>query len=216
MNAPEYDKKTVRPPFPAPGAEEAGGEARERPTADQAPDEAGLREMGYAMVDLVVEYLKGLEGRRVYGPLSPAGLDEMFSEPLPEEGVPFPELLSDLRTRVFPNTMAIGSRRYFGMMNPAPLPVAIFTEAIVAAMNQNAASWRHAPSGTAVEKRVIRWLCDLFGLPDSSFGTFVAGGSLANITGLKLAINRSLGRDLTRPDDETPPGEDAEVLVSGG
>ncbi len=213
MNAPEYEKKSSRPPFLPPGADETGGESRERPASDQLQDETGLREMGYAMVDLVVEYLKGLEGRRVYGPLSPAGLDEMFSEPLPEEGVPFPELLSDLRTRVFPNTMAIGSRRYFGMMNPAPLPVAIFTEAIVAAMNQNAASWRHAPSGTAVEKRVIRWLCDLFGLPDSSFGTFVAGGSLANITGLKLAINRALDRDLSRPDEQTPPGPELAKLT---
>ena len=67
-------------------------------------------------------------------------------------------------------------------------------------MNQNVASWRHAPAATAIEKRVIRWLCDLFGLPETSFGTFVSGGSLANITGLKLAINRALGRDLPRRD----------------
>jgi 3-deoxy-D-manno-octulosonate 8-phosphate phosphatase KdsC-like HAD superfamily phosphatase len=32
----------------------------------------------------------------------------MFSEPLPEEGVPFADLVQDCRTRVFPNTMAIG------------------------------------------------------------------------------------------------------------
>ncbi len=36
--------------------------------------------------------------------------------------------------------MAIGSRRYFGMMNPAPLPMAVFSEALCSAMNQNVAS----------------------------------------------------------------------------
>jgi aromatic-L-amino-acid decarboxylase len=145
--------------------------------------------------------------------MSPAGLDEMFAEPLPEEGLPFTDLVQDCRTRVFPNTMAIGSRRYFGMMNPAPLPIAVFAESLAAAMNQNAASWRHAPSGTAIEKRVIRWLCDLFGLPENSFGTFVAGGSLANITGLKLAINNALGRNLSQVDNLEPPGPEMARLT---
>ena len=172
-----------------------------------------MREMGYAMVDLIVEYLNGLEGRRVYGPLSPAGMDDMFEETLPEEGTPFLDLIQDCRTRVFPNTMAIGSRRYFGMMNPAPLPVAVFSEALCSAMNQNTASWRHAPSGTAIEKRVIRWLCDMFGLPEGSFGTMTDGGSLANITGLKLAINRALGRDLSQVDNLEGPGAEMDQLT---
>ena len=208
MSKSRPDKDSGRAPrtFAAAPPDEPAVAPVERPAPDLALDEVSMRDMGYAMVDLVVEYLKGLEGRRVYGPLSPAGLDEMFTEALPEEGLPFAELVQDCRTRVFPNTMAIGSRRYFGMMNPAPLPVAIFAESLAAAMNQNAASWRHAPSGTAIEKRVIRWLCDLFGLPENSFGTFTAGGSLANITGLKLAINRALGRDLSQVEHLDPPG----------
>lgn len=198
-------------PFAAPKPEDPAVDKRER--AGEVTDDVGLREMGYAMVDLAVEYLQGLEGRRVYGPLTPAGLDDTFAEPLPEEGTPFAELVQDCRNRVFPNTMAIGSRRYFGMMNPAPLPLAVFSEALCAAMNQNTASWRHAPSGTAIEKRVIRWLCDLFGLPDRSFGTMTDGGSLANITGLKLAINRVLGRDLSRPGDSSAPGPELARLT---
>ncbi len=204
-----------RPPrsFAAGMPEDLAGDKRERPTGEGPVDDVGLREMGYAMVDLVVEYLQGLEGRRVYGPLTPAGLDDTFAEPLPEEGTPFADLVQDCRNRVFPNTMAIGSRRYFGMMNPAPLPLAIFSEALCAAMNQNTASWRHAPSGTAIEKRVIRWLCDLFGLPDRSFGTMTDGGSLANITGLKLAINRVLGRDLSRVREQSAPGAELARLT---
>lgn len=198
---------------PLTGAVPPGTDEIAEPQGDFSLNEGQLREMGYQMVDLAVEYLKGLEGRRVYGPVSPVGLDEMFREPLPEEGVPFADLVQDCRTRVFPNTMGIGGRRYFGMMNPAPLPVAVFSEMLSAAMNQNAASWRHAPSGTAIEKTVIRWLCDLFGLPKNSFGTLVAGGSLANITGLKLAINSKLGRHLAQVDHDENPGADMARLT---
>jgi aromatic-L-amino-acid/L-tryptophan decarboxylase len=200
--------------FSAPSADDPLGEGRDDgPGLDYSVEENSVREMGYAFVDLIAEYLQGLEGRRVYGPMSPAGMDDIFDEDLPEEGTPFNDLVQDCRTRVFPNTMAIGSRRYFGMMNPAPLPVAIFAEALAAAMNQNAASWRHAPAGTAIEKRVVRWMCSLFGLPENSFGTLTPGGSLANITGLKLAINRSLGRDLSQVDAQEPPGPEMAKLT---
>ncbi len=172
-----------------------------------------LRRTGYAFVDLVIDYFKGLEGRRVYGPVSPMGLDDLFAEDLPEDGGGFNELVQEVRAKVFPNTMAIGSRRYFGMMNPAPLPIAILADTLAAAMNQNAASWRHAPAGTAIEKRVIRWFCDLFGLPETSFGTLIDGGSLANITGLKLAINRALGRHLSQLDNDEPPGPEMAKLT---
>ncbi|NTV04297.1 hypothetical protein HGA89_05215, partial [bacterium] len=164
-----------------------------------------FRRVGYAFVDLMAEYLQGLEGRRVYGPVSPAGLDDLFAEDLPEDGASSAELLTECRAKIFPNSMAIGSRRYFGMMNPAPLPMAVFADALASAMNQNAASWRNAPAATAVEKRVIRWLCALFGLGDAAFGTLVPGGSFANITGLKLAMNRSLGRNLETWDPEDAP-----------
>ena len=167
-------------------------------------DEDGFRQVGYAFVDLIAEYLQGLEGRRVYGPVSPHGLDDLFDEDLPEEGSGCEALLQEVRSRVFPNAMAIGSRRYFGMMNPAPLPVAVFAEALAAAMNQNAASWRHAPAATAIEKRVIRWFCELYDLGEQSFGSLVPGGSYANLTGLKLAVNRALGRDIGREDPDPP------------
>jgi aromatic-L-amino-acid decarboxylase len=172
-----------------------------------------LREAGYAFVDLALDYFKGLEGRRVYGPVSPMGLDDLFAEPLPERGGSLADLVQECRSKVFPNTMAIGSRRYFGMMNPAPLPIGVLAELLVSAMNQNVASWRHAPAGTAIEKRVIRWLCDRFGLPETGFGTLIDGGSLANITGLKLAINRALGRHLSQLDNNEPPGPEMARLT---
>ena len=72
MSAPDHENLLARR-GPAPGAEEQATEPRERLAPDQGVDETDMREMGYAMVDLVVEYLKGLEGRRVYGPGSPSG-----------------------------------------------------------------------------------------------------------------------------------------------
>ena len=203
-------------PDPRPGEHHDAGLPEAPPEFhrhEQESDFEQLRETGHAFVDLVMDYFKGLEARRVYGPVSPMGLDDLFAEDVPEDGCTFADLVQETRAKIFPNTMAIGSRRYFGMMNPAPVPIAILADALASAMNQNVASWRHAPAGTAVEKRVIRWLCDLFGLPETGFGTFIDGGSLANITGLKLAINRSLGRHLSQLEDMAPPGPEIAQLT---
>lgn len=197
-------------PEPRPGEPDSRGAETPAPTVDDLED---LRQTGHAFVDLVLDYFKGLEGRRVYGPVSPMGLDDLFAEDLPEDEGSMSELVQELRAKVFPNTMAIGSRRYFGMMNPSPLPISILADTLASAMNQNAASWRHAPAGTAIEKRVLRWFCDLFGLPETSFGTLVDGGSLANITGLKLAINKALGRHLSQLDNVAPPGPEIAKLT---
>ncbi len=98
------DRATIGRVSPRATGAEAGGDPIERLGADVPPEEIGLREMGYAMVDLIVEYMSGLESRRVYGPLTPLGLDDTFAEPLPEEGVAFADLVQDCRARVFPNT----------------------------------------------------------------------------------------------------------------
>ena len=49
----------MKPVFPTP-AEDQATESRDRSAGDYAVDDPGLREMGYAMVDLIVEYLNGL------------------------------------------------------------------------------------------------------------------------------------------------------------
>jgi aromatic-L-amino-acid decarboxylase len=73
-------------------------------------------------------------------------------------------------------------------MNPTPLPVAVYGDALAAALNQNLGAWHHGPAATAIEAQVIRWLCALCGLPEGSFGSLTTGGTLANTTGLKIAL----------------------------
>ena len=59
----------------------------------------------------------------------------------------------------------------------APLPVAVWTEALTAAVNQSGAVWEMSPVGTVIETQVIRWMCDLAGGGPSSGGTFTSGGT---------------------------------------
>src|SRR5919107_482960 len=148
--------------------------------------------LGQAAVRLVSEYTRALDSAPVCSAATPGELEEMFDEPLPEEGSPAEDVLARLGRDVLPHAMNIPSPRYFGLFNPTPLAVAVWADAVASALNQNGAAWRNSPSLSAVEARVLRWLCELIGYGPEAFGTLTSGGSEANLVGLKCARDRAV------------------------
>jgi glutamate/tyrosine decarboxylase-like PLP-dependent enzyme len=143
--------------------------------------------LGQAVSHLILEHVTDLDGRRVTPESSPSDIEELFAEPLPEQGVTLENILNRFRDEVAPNSMLVPSPRYFGQFNPTPLPVGVWADALSSALNQNAGAWRNGPASAMIEARVIRWLCDLIGYSPQSFGTLASGGSEANLIALKCA-----------------------------
>jgi glutamate/tyrosine decarboxylase-like PLP-dependent enzyme len=148
--------------------------------------------LGPAAVRLISDYARTLDAAPVCSTATPAELEELFDEPLPFEGSDAADVLARLGRDVVPHAMNIPSPRYFGLFNPTPLAVAVWADAVASAINQNGAAWRNSPSASAVEARVLRWLCQLVGYPASAFGTLTSGGSEANLVGLKCARDRAV------------------------
>jgi glutamate/tyrosine decarboxylase-like PLP-dependent enzyme len=152
------------------------------------PTASDVQALGKAVGDWIARHYGELKQLLVIPDTTPAQTFARFAEPLPEEPTPWPALLERFERDVVPLSFHLPSPRYFGLMNPTPLPIAVFAEALGAALNQNLGAWHHSPAGTAVEQTVIRWLCDLTGYPAGSFGSLTPGGSLANTTGIKIAL----------------------------
>jgi len=152
------------------------------------PQAGDVRALGRAASDWIARHFDELRRLPVVPATTPAAMFAHFAEPLPEEPTPWPALLQRFEREIVPNSFHLPSPRYFGLMNPTPLPIAVFAEALAAALNQNVGAWHHSPAATAVERVVIRWLCDLAGYPADAFGSLTPGGSLANTTGLKIAL----------------------------
>jgi aromatic-L-amino-acid decarboxylase len=150
--------------------------------------------LGAAVTELVAGYVRSLDEAPVCSTATPAELASLFAGPLPVEGADVGELLEIIRRDVVAHAMNISSPRYFGLFNPAPLPVAVWADALCSALNQNAAAWRQSPSVTALEACVIRWLCELLGYRPPAFGTLTSGGSEANLIALKCARDAAQAR----------------------
>ncbi len=145
------------------------------------------RKLGKVVAEIVSEHIAGLADRRVTPEATPAELEKLFDEPLPEKGISIEEIMERFRRDVAPNAMGVPSPRYFGQFNPTPLPIGVWADVFSSMLNQNAGAWRNGPSSAMIEARVVRWLCDLLNYGPRSFGTLASGGSEANLIALKCA-----------------------------
>lgn len=145
------------------------------------------RKLSNAIPDLVMEYVSSLWTRRVTPEATPAELEQLFNEPLPDQGAAIDEILARFRTDIAPHSMGVPTPRYFGQFNPTPLPIGVWADALCSMLNQNAGAWRNGPTSAMIESRVIQWLCDLLDYGSVSFGTLASGGSEANLLALKCA-----------------------------
>lgn len=152
------------------------------------PETGDLEALGDAVAGWITRHYRELDELPVVPDTTPGKTFALFDEPVPEDGSTWQALLQRFERDIAPNALHLPSPRYFGLMNPTPLPIAVYGDALAAALNQNLGAWHHSPSGTAIERQVIRWLCDLAGYSKTALGSLTSGGSLANTTGLKIAL----------------------------
>ena len=142
--------------------------------------------MGHHVVDLLADYLASLDRTPLSTPAEPATVFAMFDEQLPKSGTSTELILSELEEKLLPNCVHVSNPGYFGLMTPTPAPVGILADFITSALNQNVGSYVIGPAATEMERRTIRWLCDLVGFGPASGGNLTSGGTMANLLGAKL------------------------------
>jgi L-2,4-diaminobutyrate decarboxylase len=173
-----------------------------------------------AFAKLVARYLAETRdpSGRVSTPLLPADLARRFDEPLPAAGRPLERVLARLEHDVLPDCNRLTHPRSMGHQVSAPLPVAVWTEALTGAVNQSGAVWEMSPVGTVIETQVIRWMCELAGFDARAGGTFTSGGTEATFAGLLAARQAAVPDAWTNGVGSNPPvvvcGEHAHYGVS--
>ena len=134
-----------------------------------------------------IRYLGGLAARGVAPePSALARLPELDG-PLPADGCEAAQTLRLLDEVASPATMASAGGRFFGFVIGGALPVAIASNWLATAWDQNAALQGPARATSALEATALRWLLDLLGLPSHCAGAFVTGATMANFSALAAA-----------------------------
>lgn len=152
--------------------------------------------------ELANEFLDGVAERPVawsvdFGNL----LTELNGAGLQREGDDPNRIVGQLARLAERAIVATAGPRYFGFVVGGSLPVALATDWLTSAWDQNGAFYAHSPLAAAVEQIAGDWLIDLFGLSKDSSVGFVTGGTMANFTGLaagRHALLQKVGWDVER------------------
>ena len=119
---------------------------------------------------------------------------ERFDQPMPDEGLPTPAVIDELRARVEGGLANMTGPRFFGWVIGASAPAGLAADWLTSAWAQNTGNAHATPAAAACEEIAGRWIVDLLGLPAESSVGFVTGGTMANFTGLAAGRNEVLRR----------------------
>ncbi|HET7584862.1 MAG TPA: pyridoxal-dependent decarboxylase [Gemmatimonadaceae bacterium] len=141
---------------------------------------------------------------------TPEELAARFDEPIPRSPASLEAVTERLQRDVLTEVNRLAHPKAMGHQVSPPLPLAIWMEPLIAALNQSSAVFEMSPTGTPIEHRVIRWMNDLAGFGASAGGVMTYGGTEATFTALLAARAHAI------PDAwERGVGDDAPVVLSG-
>ena len=153
-------------------------------------DWPAYRALGHKMLDEALNLIEGVRERVVWQP-APTEVHEALAGPLPLEPQGAEQTAADAVRLILPYATGNTHPRFFGWVHGSGTPGGVIAEMLAAAMNANAGGRDH--SAIHVERQVIDWCRNMFGLPDGASGLVVSGTSMATLIALTVARNAALG-----------------------
>jgi glutamate/tyrosine decarboxylase-like PLP-dependent enzyme len=178
----------------APGAFEWHPEPELIGITDADASRAALELLGRRTWTEALDYLYDHALQRAMGvPVGYEAVRELFfgpggrPAPAPAEPTTSDHLLAEFRTRIAPHNLNSWHPRALSYFTPPPLVASIVGEVLAQWTNQGVDVWHAGPIAAFVEEEVVRWLCDLVGYDDRSFGILASGGVMANFIAMAIA-----------------------------
>ncbi len=149
-----------------------------------------LRALGHRMLDDMVDHLRDLREGPVWRPL-PDATRAILRGPLDVGGADPTTVYDRFRETVLPYGTGNTHPGFTGWVHGGGTPLGMLAEMLAAGLNANLGGRDHAP--VEVERQVIRWAAEAFGLPPAAGGLLVTGSSMANFIAVLLARTAALG-----------------------
>jgi aromatic-L-amino-acid decarboxylase len=162
------------------------------------PSVAAMRELVEAALDRILPHVASLPSQPAAATEGAVALARSLVEPLPEEGTPFPEILTLLFERAIPASFNAAGPGYLAYIPGGGLFHAAVADLIADSVNRYTGVFAAAPALSQLEANAVAWLAEIVGYPREARGFFTSGGSLANWTALVTARRERLPEDFLR------------------
>lgn len=169
-------------------------ESRADATLDPA-DWPAFRAFAHELLDALLDRQQRVAEGPVWRPV-PEVVKARLAEPPPVDPTPLAALRRELDACVLPYAVGNTHPRFWGWVHGSGTPGGALAELVAATLNENCGGRDHG--GIYLERAVVGWARDWFGLPPSTGGLLVSGTSMANLLALATARHRHGGGSALR------------------
>ena len=135
-----------------------------------------MRQMGYQVIDTLVDYFDTQSTARVTNLMDEEVVAAIANEPLPQDGLPWSEVLEQFDRQVISTLSHVDHPRNFSFIPLAGNFVGVMADTLASGYNIFNAVYKMGESATEVERVTVDWLRQIFGMPKEAGGIFVSGG----------------------------------------
>ena len=147
-------------------------------------DPEAFRAAAHAVVDVMADYLAGVEAHAVFPSIEPGSIAPSFPASAPEEPDALETILADYRRLVEPNATHWQHPGFLAYFATTASGAGILGEMLTATLGQNPMLWRTSPIGAELEGVVVGWLRDALGLPPDFDGLLTDTASTSSLIAL--------------------------------
>ncbi|MGH2442028.1 MAG: pyridoxal phosphate-dependent decarboxylase family protein [Chloroflexota bacterium] len=155
------------------------------PLGDLPPET--FRRYGHEIVDWITEYLSHPDEFPVLSRSLPGDIERSLPAAPPDTGESMAEILTDFHNIIVPGVTHWNHPAFFAYFATTGSEPGILAEMLAAALNVNGMLWRTSPAATELETRVLDWLRQMVGLPQSFEGVIFDTASISSLVAIAAA-----------------------------
>lgn len=159
------------------------------------PSGPEFRRLVEQAVDRIVPFVESLAESRAGTFEGGEALARSLAHGAPEEGRGFEELLDIIFEEAVPLAYNTASPGYLAFVPGGGILHTAVASLIADAVNRYVTVFVASPGMVQLEVNVVRWFCELLGLPAGSGGILTTGGSMANFSAVVTARHEKLPED---------------------
>jgi len=147
-------------------------------------DWGAFRTQSHRMLDDMLDYLQDIRERPVWQ-AADEDVRQRFQTPLPEHGAELHTLHDEFMQYILPYAVGNAHPGFMGWVHGGGTAVGMMAEMLAAGLNANLGGRNQIP--IEVERQVVAWMRELFGLPGQASGILTTGTSSATVIALTVA-----------------------------
>lgn len=145
-----------------------------------------------AFVQRTVDFYNKLDSYPVCPQTPKEILEHIQKQEIPSKGREISDVYEEMLGELYSHTILAQHPRSFSCIPSTASMLSWMGDVMSNAYNLHASCKVNGPAPYLVEKKLIRWMCDLAGYPKEAGGLFISGGSIANLTALTAARDTKL------------------------